>query len=230
MNNEIKILFEDNHLIVAVKPPNVPTQEDSSKDSDFLSQIKEYIKEKYQKPGNVFLGLLHRLDRPVGGVMVFAKTSKAAGRLSEIIRTRNFTKSYIAVVHGTLSRKQGELHNFLVKDEKANTSKVVLSTHQGAKEAKLEYQVMAMKESFSLVKIKLITGRHHQIRVQFAEFGHPIVGDQRYGKNTDSGIQIALFAEFISFTHPVLNTEISFSALPADIFPWNLFRESLQRQ
>ena len=176
MQQNLKVLFEDNHIIVVEKPPNVPSQSDKTGDVDMLSIVKEYIKEKYQKPGNVYLGLVHRLDRPVGGVMVFAKTSKAASRLSEQVREKTFKKKYLAVVDGKLDKEEGTLEDYLYKDERNNMSKVVSASKKGAKLAKLNYKVLAYNEikNLSLLEIKLHTGRHHQIRVQLAYFGHSI--------------------------------------------------------
>ena len=171
---DLKILYEDNHIIVVVKKPGIPTQEDKTGDKDMLTIVKEYIKVKYNKPGNVYLGLVHRLDRMVGGVMVFAKTSKAASRISEYIRQKNVKKRYLAVVNGTLpvSDQKVELRNYLVKNERLNMSRVVESTTKGSKEAILEYKVLKNftynGKDYSLVDIDLHTGRHHQIRLQFA--------------------------------------------------------------
>ncbi len=160
----------------------MPTQEDESKDPDLLSVLKDGIKIRFGKPGNVFLGLVHRLDRPVGGVMVFAKTSKAASRLSDAVRTRSFNKTYTAVVRGKLQGSRGRLTDCLLKkNEKTNTVTVVDKAHPGAKEAVLDYEVLAESDGLSLVRIHLHTGRPHQIRVQLAHQGCPLYGDQKYG-------------------------------------------------
>ncbi len=182
----LKILYEDNHIIVVVKPVGIPVQQDKSGDIDMLSIIKKYLKEKYNKPGNVYLGLVHRLDRMVGGIMVFAKTSKAASRISEYIRNKDVKKRYLAIVNGKLpiSEKCVRLVDYLYKDERNNISKVVDESKKNAKEAILEYNVIknfkyAGKE-YSLVDVDLHTGRHHQIRVQFANISHPLYGDIKY--------------------------------------------------
>ena len=169
---DLKVIYEDNHIIVVEKPVNVPSQQDKTNDIDMLTIIKQYIKEKYNKPGNVYLGLIHRLDRPVGGVMVFAKTSKSASRLSEQVRNKEFKKKYLAIVDGKIEKRSGVLENYLLKNERTNTSKVVEEGTKNSKYAKLEYEVIAYNEetNLSLVKIKLHTGRHHQIRLQFANF------------------------------------------------------------
>lgn len=186
----INIIYEDNHLIVVEKPINIPTQEDNTKDKDLLTILKEYIKEKYNKPGNVYLGLVHRLDRPVGGIMVFARTSKAASRLSEQVRNKTFKKTYNAVVIGNIENT-GKLKDYLLKDEKRNIVKV----DEKGKEAILNFKKLNFKDNMSLVEINLETGRSHQIRVQMSHHGYPLFGDQKYNKTAKVGEQIALFAK-----------------------------------
>ena len=217
------ILYEDNHLLVVEKPINVLVQADNTKDKDLLTMLKEYLKEKYNKPGNVYLGLVHRLDRVVGGVMVFAKTSKAAGRLSKQIQNHELKKTYYAVVCGKLKGK-GHLENYLLKDEKTNTSTV----NKKGKLAQLDYEVVANKENLTLVKIDLKTGRHHQIRVQFANLGTPLYGDARYNNNYKKGEQIALFARELSFYHPTTKEELTFTLNLPNRYPYTLFNESLE--
>lgn len=207
--NNLKILYEDNHIIVVIKPYNVPVQADSSNDLDMLTIIKNYIKEKYNKPGNVYLGLVHRLDRPVGGVMVFAKTSKAASRLSEEVRTNKIHKTYLTVVHGVLDKKCDKLINKMLKDEKTHNSYI---DEKNGKEAILEYKVIKEEDNLSLLKINLITGRHHQIRLQLSNINHPIYGDQRYGFQDKK--QIMLYAYKLEFTHPVTKEVMTFKNLP----------------
>jgi len=202
----INILYEDNHLLVVEKPVNIPVQEDNSHDLDFLSILKVDLKRRYQKPGNVYLGLVHRLDRPVGGVMVFAKTSKAASRLSEQVRNHHFQKVYHAVVMGKLE-SCGHFEDYLLKDSRKNIVKV---NRQG-KLAILDYELVSTKENMSLVKVYLKTGRSHQIRVQFSSRNHPLYGDQRYNKNATSGEQIALFASSLSFLHPITKERLTFT-------------------
>ncbi len=214
------IIYEDNHIIVVNKPVNIPVQEDSSKDIDLLTLIKNYLKVKYNKPGNVYLGLVHRLDRPVGGIMVFAKTSKAASRLSEEARTNKINKTYYAVVHGKINNK-GHLEDYLYKDNKTNTSYVVDKTK--GKLAILDYELTQYKDNLSLVKINLITGRSHQIRVQFSSRGYPLVGDQRYNKNPIKNVSIALFAKRLEFIHPTKKEHLSFEINLPDRYPFNIF-------
>ena len=207
--NNLKILYEDNHIIVVIKPYNVPVQADSSNDLDMLTIIKNYIKEKYNKPGNVYLGLVHRLDRPVGGVMVFAKTSKAASRLSEEVRTNKIHKTYLTVVNGILDKKCDKLINKMSKNEKTHNSYI---DEKNGKEAILEYKVIKEEDNLSLLKINLITGRHHQIRLQLSNINHPIYGDQRYGFQDKK--QIMLYAYKLEFTHPVTKEVMTFKNLP----------------
>ena len=223
-NLKINILYEDNHLLVVEKPVNVPVQKDSTNDIDMLTILKEDIKVRYNKPGNVYLGLVHRLDRPVGGAMVFAKTSKAASRLSDQVRTRGLNKTYHAVVHGKFGDKQGRLENYLLKDEKTNMVSVVSQEVKGAKLAILDYFVIGVFQDYSLIKVDLHTGRSHQIRVQFSNIGHPLYGDQRYGKNVNKvGQQIALWSYGIGFRHPTMEEELDFVCKPPDVEPWNWF-------
>lgn len=228
---DFTILYEDNHLLVVEKPVNVPTQEDESGDPDVLSLLKEDIKIRYNKPGAVYLGLVHRLDRPVGGAMVFARTSKSASRLSEVVRTHKLEKVYLAVVHGKPAEVEQRLTHFLLKDHNNNTVKAVSKSTPGAKEAILDYRLLATREQFSLVQVKLHTGRSHQIRVQFATIGCPLYGDQKYGaKINKPGQQIALWSVYLAFEHPVLKEPVSFQSLPPYEYPWNLWDvELIQR-
>lgn len=205
----MKILYEDNHLLVAVKPHNLPTQADSSGDEDFLSQLKAYLKEKYHKPGAVYLGLVHRLDRPAAGVMVFARTSKAAARLTAQMKAGTFEKEYIALVEGNLPAC-GALEDYLIKDAKTNTVRVGRADEPGAKRALLEYTVIECAAGWSRVRVRLHTGRSHQIRVQFASRGWPLVGDARYGRA--DGAFLKLFSCKIAFAHPVGGRRMEFAA------------------
>jgi 23S rRNA pseudouridine1911/1915/1917 synthase len=222
--SSISVLYEDNHLLVVEKPVNMPVQEDASGDPDLLSVLKQDIKMRYQKPGNVYLGLVHRLDRPTGGVMVFAKTSKAASRLSEQVRSRSFGKVYLAVLHGVPDPEKGRLEHNLAKNRADNTVRVVEPSDADGKHAILEYQVLDSKNSLSLVQVELLTGRSHQIRVQFAATGHPLYGDQKYGAHKNrAGQQIALWAHEIRFLHPTKKEGMIFVSHPPGKYPWNLF-------
>ena len=221
----LKILFEDNHIIVVEKKPNIPSQADKTEDEDMLIIVKQYIKERYNKPGNVYLGLVHRLDRPVGGVMIFAKTSKAAARLSEQVRSKVFKKKYLAVVDGKIEEQVGTLENYLYKDERLNMSRVVSKDKKNAKLAKLDYKVLKYNEikNLSLLEINLHTGRHHQIRVQLSNFGHSIFGDQKYG-NRGQGKQIALWAYELTIEHPITKEKITFKDLPEAVGTWCILK------
>lgn len=215
----INIIYEDNHIIVVEKPANMPVQEDISKDLDLLNLLKDYLKEKYNKKGNVYLGLIHRLDRPVSGVMVFAKTSKAASRLSEQVRKRQIKKTYLAVIDAVINEKEGVFEDKLLKDE----SKNIVNIDEKGKEAVLKYKVLQIKEGKTLVEIDLITGRSHQIRVQFSSREYPIYGDQKYNKKSQQNEQIALLAHNIKFVHPTKKNELFFEIEKKDIYPWNIF-------
>lgn len=209
-----EILYEDNHLLVVVKKPNIPVQSDDSGDLDLLTELKEYLKKKYQKPGNVYLGLIHRLDRPVGGIMVFAKTSKAAGRLSEQVRSRKIEKKYLALVYNKFDKREGKLIDYIIKDPITFSSKI--TDKKTGQEAIMEYKVLNYDSNtnFSIVEINLLTGRHHQIRVQLTNFNHPIFGDQRYGPKQNK-VQIHLWASNLKFSHPITNEIMSFKNLPS---------------
>ena len=222
----LEILHEDNHILVAVKPQNIPTQADSSRDKDMLTLVKEYLKEKYDKPGNVFVGLVHRLDRPTGGVMVFAKTSKAAERLSEQIRAGEFEKHYYAVTVGTPKEPSDRLTDYLVKDPSTNTVRIGTRVEEGAKYAELNYHVLATTASVALLDVKLGTGRSHQIRVQLASRKNPVFGDVRYGGDClAKGHNLALWAYELRFVHPVTKVIMAFRACPpVDAVPWSSFK------
>lgn len=219
---DIPIIYEDNHLLVISKPAGLLSQEDHTGEPDVLTLCKRYIKKRYKKPGNVFLGLVHRLDRPVAGVMVLAKTSKAASRISEQIRKRNVKKRYLAVVNGT-PPANGFLEHHIVKDEKSNTVTAHSKPVKNSKPAQLSYLKLDQKENQALLEINLITGRAHQIRIQLAESGTPIFGDQKYGEG-DINRDISLFAYSFSLEHPTLKEKRTFEAPIPDKDPWNRFK------
>jgi len=210
-------LFEDNHVLVVVKPPNIPTQADRTTDKDFLTLLKEDIKVRHQKPGAVFLGLVHRLDRPVGGVMVFARTSKAASRLSEQIRNRTFGKSYVALVHGRPEPDEATLTHYLLKDHERNVVRVVPPDTPDRMEARLAYRIMGSPDQagYTRVAIELFTGRPHQIRVQMAAIGCPLMGDGKYGKQAAS-TDLKLWSHELRFQHPTTRESMTFQSDP----PW----------
>ena len=208
MKNSLNVLYEDNHIIVVEKIVNVLSQSDNTGDIDMLSLVKSYIKEKYNKPGNVYIGLVHRLDRPTGGIMVFARTSKAAKRLSEQIKDNEMNKTYLAVIPN-FKNKKGTFIDYLKKENNGNTT---VTNKENGKYSHLNYELIKEKNNLSLVKIELITGRHHQIRVQFASRGYPLYGDQRYGKQDKK--QLALFCYKLDFIHPVKKEKMSFKMYP----------------
>ncbi|MFS0690325.1 RluA family pseudouridine synthase [Sporosarcina sp. 179-K 8C2 HS] len=220
----IRILYEDNHLLVVEKPVNMPVQADDSGDNDLLTLLKADLKERHQKPGNVYLGLVHRLDRPVGGVLVFAKTSKAASRLSDVLRKREMERTYLAVVRGDLGHG-GLLEHHLWKDAKKNKVHTVKASHPGGKKAVLHYETIERKDGMSLLAIQLHTGRSHQIRVQMAASGAPLYGDQKYGQHVNKpGQQIALWAHTLAFPHPTTKEVLKFESTPPSDHPWNIWK------
>lgn len=216
--NKLEVLYEDNHIIVVVKPYNVLSQGDSTGDVSIMDMVKEYIKVKYHKPGNVYLGLVHRLDRPVGGIMVFARSSKAAARLTKAFNEHKITKKYLAIVHGKMEKDSDELVD---KIEKTSDGNSIISNN--GKEAILDYEVLNYnkEKDCSLVSITLKTGRHHQIRVQFASRGHYLLGDQRYGVLDNK--QISLFSYYLSFEHPVTHEVLEFKRMPDKKDYWTMF-------
>lgn len=221
------VLYEDNHIIVVVKPVNMLVQGDNTQDPSLLDWVKDYIKTKYQKPGDAFVGLVHRMDRPVGGLLVFAKTSKAASRLSEQVRTHQLCREYVCVCQG-IAEDRFTLHDWLQKDEETNMVKVIPSylKLQG-KEAILHGRTVAHQQNHSLVCIRLATGRAHQIRVQMQHSGHPLWGDNRYG-NGKRGQQIALWGFRLTLTHPITGESMLFIAPPSETLPWTAFTRELK--
>ncbi|MBE5770294.1 MAG: RluA family pseudouridine synthase [Clostridia bacterium] len=223
------ILFEDNHVVVAVKPPNLLTQGDDTGDANLLDQIKEYVKEKYNKPGEAYIGLVHRMDRPVGGLLCFARTSKAASRLSEQVRVHELNRQYVCIVEGE-APDQFTYVDYLAKDTENNKVTVVPAYRKletGAKEAILHGRTIARRDGLSLVAIQLETGRAHQIRVQMQHAGFPLWGDNRYG-NGRRGQQIALWGFRLSFAHPVSKEQMLFIAPTPEEKPWLYFERELK--
>lgn len=209
----LNIIYEDNHIIVVDKIAGVLSQSDDSNDMDMLTLVKSYIKEKYNKPGEVFLGLVHRLDTVTSGVMVFARTSKAASRLSEQIRQNNMKKTYLAVFEEEIKQKQGNYTDYLLKDSKKNIVTVTKDKNKG-KIAVLNYEVLNINKGRTLAKIELITGRSHQIRVQFSSRGYHIYGDAKYGAKNKEKKAIALHSYELSFIHPTKKEEMTFICEP----------------
>ena len=224
INAGFDILYEDNHIIVVVKPQMTACCPDESKDDNLLDMIKRYIKTAYNKPGNVYLGLVHRLDRPTGGVMVYAKTSKAAARLTEGLQTGDFEKKYLAVLCGTPDTERGTLCNYLRKNTVNNLVYICTPSEEGAKYAELDYKVISSKGKYSLTEIRLHTGRTHQIRVQTAGISHPVYGDMRYGGALAQKGKLALWAYSLSFLHPITKERLKFIAYPPETeTPWKAF-------
>ena len=209
MPDTLVITYEDNHVIAAVKPPGMPAQADSSGDEDMLSLVKGYIKRRYDKKGEAYAGLLHRLDRPVGGLMLFARTSKAASRLSGQLSRGEMTRSYLALVRG--SPPGGSLSGYMAKDSRLNISRVYDCPHAGAKEARLSYERLEEKGGESLIAVTLGTGRSHQIRAQMAHAGYPLIGDVKYG-GAAVGALVKLWAYKLVFKHPVSRDTIELKA------------------
>ena len=218
------IVYEDNHLLVVVKPPNLLTQADATGDDDLLSQMKRYIKDKYQKPGDVYLGLVHRMDRPVGGLLCLARTSKAAARLSRQVSTHEMAREYLAIAEGKLP-DTGTLTDYLVKDEAQNMVSTVKVGTAGSQLAILHFDCLDRREDTSLCHIRLETGRAHQIRVQFAASGHPLLNDARYGRGAP-GKQIALWGARLTLTHPTRGERMTFFSPPQG-GAWAVYDEAI---
>ena len=224
------IVYEDNHLLVVIKPHNIAVQEDESKDKDLLNLLKNYIKIRDNKPGNVYLGLVHRLDRPTGGVMVFAKTSKCASRLTEQLKNKEMKKNYLCVALGKPVQDKARLTCYLLKDEKNNVVNLATRSDYGAKEAILDYEVLDNKSNMSLIKVNLLTGRSHQIRVQMSRQNNTVIyGDFKYGDKTHGG-NLALWAYQLQFNHPITKKQMIFKVLPdIEHSPWKLFENVIAK-
>lgn len=224
MQPKLNILYEDNHIIVVLKPQMTACCPDESKDDNLFDQIKNYVKTAYNKPGNVYLGLVHRLDRPTGGVMVYAKTSKAAARLSSGLQSGDFEKKYLTVLCGTPDPERGTLSNYLRKNTVNNMVYICTPSEEGAKYAELDYKVVESKGKYALTEVRLHTGRTHQIRVQTAGISHPVFGDMRYGGANAQKGKLALWAYSLSFLHPITKERMKFMAYPPETeTPWKAF-------
>lgn len=222
--SDLQVLYEDNHLLVVLKPTGVLIQGDVTGDVSLLAISKQWLIEKYQKPGNAFLGLVHRLDRPVGGLVVFAKTSKAANRLCVQFRERTVQKTYLAVVDGRLANRSETLVHYIRKRSGNRRVHIFQEATENSDRAELSYQVLEETADKSLLQVQIHTGRHHQIRAQLSAIGHPIVGDHKYRSQVKlANRTIALFAFQLGFTHPTQQTELSFQAFPLEEWPWTLF-------
>jgi len=228
-----EILYEDNHIIVAEKPQNTIIAGDSTGDKSMLDSLKEYVKEKYNKPGEAYLGLVHRLDRPAGGLAVFARTSKAAARLADQLKENELKRTYYCVVRGEPRVSANRLVDYLKKNEATNTVEVVPQSVEGAKKAILNYKLLQKIETkegvLSLLQVQLETGRSHQIRVQMANMGCPLWGDQRYGfKVNKKGQQLALYAVKLRLIHPTKKDSMQFICYPPNIAPWTAFKLNIE--
>lgn len=222
----MQVVYEDNQILVVIKPHNQPSQKDESGDLDLLTEVKEYVKQKYNKPGEAFIGLVHRLDRPTGGLMVFARNSKSAERLSKQLQSHQMQKVYFAVVEGKIKYQSQSLVHYLKKDEKNNLVKICPALEEGAKKAELMFETLERNEKHSLLSVKILTGRSHQIRVQLASVGYPIYGDMKYNKNATKG-NLALWAGKLEFTHPTTKEKMVFIASPDESKkPWSEFNIS----
>ena len=224
-DKDLTVIYEDNHIIVVLKPQNIACCPDESGDDNLLDCIKRYIKEKYNKPGNAFVGLVHRLDRPTGGVMVYAKTSKAAARLTEQMKTGGFEKKYLTVLCGVPNKPSATLENYLRKNTVNNMVYVCTQSEEGAKFASLDYNVLEEKDGLSLAEVTLHTGRTHQIRVQMSAINCPVYGDMRYGGDRAVKGKLALWAYLLRFTHPTTGEKMCFKVEPpVDEGVWKRFK------
>jgi len=219
-----RILFEDNHLIIVNKLPSEIVQGDKTGDETLLDTVKQYIKEKYNKPGDVFLGLAHRIDRPVSGAVIFAKTSKALTRMNEQIKNREIQKIYWAIVKNRPNPEEGKLTHWLIKNPKTNKSTAHDAEKEGAKKAELIYKLIDQSKDFHLLEIELLTGRHHQIRAQLSKIGCTIKGDLKYGSaRSNKDTSISLHARQLIFTHPVSKAKMNIKANPPQDPLWGYF-------
>ena len=224
--NSIKVIYEDNHIIAINKNVGDIVQGDKTGDTPLSDLVKQYIKEKYEKPGDVYLGVVHRIDRPVSGVVLFARTSKAAARLSELFRDKHITKTYWAVVKDKPPHQSGTLVHYLLKNEKKNMSKAYAKEQNGALRSELEYKILFSGDNYTLLEVKPISGRHHQIRVQLSAIGCPIKGDLKYGaKRSNENGGIHLHARQVAFMHPTKEEKIIITADPPDESLWNAFQK-----
>lgn len=222
--NQLEVLYEDNHIIAINKKPSDIVQGDKTGDIPLSEFVKKYIKEKYNKPGEVFVGTVHRIDRPVSGVVLFAKTSKALARLNQLFQTKEIKKTYWAVVKNKPTKSRGNLVHYLKKNEAKNISKAFEKETQGSLRSELDYELIATSDTYFLLEINPHTGRHHQIRVQLSAMGSPIKGDVKYGFNRgNKDASIHLHARKIEFIHPVKKEKVTIMAAPPDEVLWNEF-------
>lgn len=224
---DAQVIYEDNHIIGVNKKAGQIVQADQTEDVHLSEYYKQYLKQKYNKPGNVFCGVIHRLDRPVSGVVMFGKTSKGLARMNELFRDRKIEKIYWAIVRGNVAKDEEQLVNYLVRNEKENKSYVKTEQNKSALKCILSYKVLVRGDNYTLLEVKPETGRHHQIRVQLSNIGHPIVGDVKYGdKRGNEDRSICLHARKLIFNHIVQKEEtITITAPPPDQKYWNIFKD-----
>ena len=233
MNDIIQsdVLYEDNHLIVINKKPSEIVQGDKTGDIPLSEKVKEYLKKKYNKPGNIFCGVIHRVDRPASGVIVFAKTCKALARMNELFRTKEIQKNYWAIVKEKPERESDYLIHYLKKNQQKNISHASIPDIQGYLKSEMEYKLLCSSDNYHLLEIKLHTGRHHQIRAQLSAIGCPIKGDVKYGyRRTNQNASIHLHAREIEFIHPVSKKNILITASPPDEILWNVFMKMIGKE
>jgi 23S rRNA pseudouridine1911/1915/1917 synthase len=222
--NRIEVLYEDNHIIAVNKRPSDIVQGDKTGDTPLSDYVKQYVKEKYDKPGDVFIGTVHRIDRPVSGIVLFARTSKALARLNQMFQTKEIQKTYWAVVKNRPEKESGKLIHYLKKNEAKNMSKAFEKEQAGALRSELDYKIICSSDNYYLLEITPLTGRHHQIRVQLASMGSPIKGDLKYGFNrSNKDASIHLHARKIEFIHPVKKEKVVIIAPPPNEVLWNEF-------
>lgn len=223
-----RILYEDNHIIAVNKLPSEIVQGDKTGDTPLSEDVKQYIKQKFNKPGNVYLGVIHRIDRPVSGVVVFARTSKALTRMNMLVKERKMDKIYWAIVKNSPEPPEGELRHYLVRNEKKNKSFAGKSQKKGAKEGVLKYRLIHESNDYRLLEIELLTGRHHQIRAQLSAIGCPIKGDLKYGfARSNKDASISLHARSVAFAHPVTKETVTIIADPPKDVLWDYFKKNL---
>ncbi|MCC8088464.1 MAG: RNA pseudouridine synthase [Rikenellaceae bacterium] len=228
MSKKINILYEDNHIMIVNKPAGIPVQADNTGDPSLKEELKEFIKDRDEKPGNVYLGVVHRIDRPVSGAVLFAKTSKALVRLNEMVKNREIKKTYWAITYIRPEKMEDTLVHYILRDGKTNKSRCVHSPGKETKEAKLTYKVIAGSDNFTMLEVDLLTGRHHQIRCQLAKIGCPIKGDLKYGaQRSNKDGSISLHARRLEFSHPVKKDKIIVTApTPQEDNLWRYFEKS----
>jgi len=225
----LDILYEDNHIIAINKKPSEIVQGDKTGDTPLSDFVKQYIKEKFEKPGDVYLGVVHRIDRPVSGIVLFARTSKSAARLSEMFREKEIQKTYWAIVRNKPEKESATLIHYLIKNEKKNMSRAFDNEISGASKSELEYKILKSSDNYHLLEVKPITGRHHQIRVQLSAIGCAIKGDLKYGdRRTNKDASIHLHARKVEFIHPVKKEPVTIIALPPNEVLWNAFSQILK--